>query len=265
MSNFDLEKLREKEIQILDEIDKICRKHNITYYLVWGTLLGAIRHKGFIPWDDDIDIGMPIQSYKKFLKIAQKELPKELFLQTGLTDAWHPVPFAKVRMNNTAFYAAGDTNVKRHHGIFVDIFPMFGRKGNGNIFNRIGAKLSDHIAQRRNEKELTVFPFLKIFSTNFLVVIRDALLQGTGEHYFCDGILLSTADFEDSIDIEFEGKKYPIPKNFDNVLTKMYGDYMQLPPEEQRIAHVPAFISFDIESDKEDLEKYLKLLKEEKN
>lgn len=104
MSDFDLQMLWKKEIQILDVIDSICKKHNITYFLVWGTLLGSVRHKGFIPWDDDVDIGMPGKSYNKFLKIASKELGKEYFLQTGLTDKWHPVPFSKVRMNNTAFY-----------------------------------------------------------------------------------------------------------------------------------------------------------------
>lgn len=261
MTDFDLQQLWQKEIQILDEIDRICKKHNITYYLVWGTLLGSIRHKGFIPWDDDIDIGMPIKSYKKFLRVAKKELSDEYFLQTGLTDKWHPVAFAKVRMNNTAFYPAGDKNIKRHHGIFVDIFPMNRRNGKRGILNRVGDRISGHIAQRRNEVPLTVFRAFRIFPTNFLVRIRDLLLQGRGDYYLCDGALFRASDFEFSVNGEFEGKQYPIPQNYHEVLEATYGDYMQLPPEENRVAHAPAFISFDLKKDKEKLEKYLDLLK----
>ena len=261
MVDFDLQQLWQKELQILDEIDRICKKYDIVYYLVWGTLLGAIRHKGFIPWDDDIDVGMPIHSYKKFLQIAKKELPAEYFLQTGLTDKWHPAPFAKVRMNNTAFYPKEDVNLKRHHGIFVDIFPMHRRNGKCGILNRIGDRISVHISQRRNEVPLTVFKAFRIFPTNFLVRIRDLLLQGKGDYYLCDGTLLNISDFEPSADGEFEGKHYPIPKNFQKVLKTTYGDYMQLPPEENRVAHAPAFISFDLKADKENLEKYLDCLK----
>ena len=263
MVDFDLQKLWKKEIQILDEVDRICKKYHLTYYLVWGTLLGAIRHKGFIPWDDDIDIGMPTKSYKKFLRIAKKELSETFFLQTGLTDKWHPMPFAKVRMNNTAFYPKGDKNLKRHHGIFVDIFPMYGRGNKESLLNRMGNRISNHIIQRRNRVSSTSFSILKIFSTNFLVRIRDYLLQGKGDQYLCDGQLFSVADFEPCLYGEFEGKKYPIPKNFHNVLTKAYGDYMQLPPKEQRIAHIPAFISFNLKEDETLLGEYIELLKQD--
>ena len=261
MSDFDLQMLWKKEIQILDVIDSICKKHNITYFLVLGTLLGSVRHKGFIPWDDDVDIGMPRKSYNKFLKIASKELGKEYFLQTGLTDKWHPVPFSKVRMNNTAFYTVGDKNIKRHHGIFVDIFPMNRRNAKPSLLNRVADRITAHIAQRRNEAPLMVFRFLKIFSTSFLVRIRDFLLSGHGDFYLCDGALLRVSDFESSVLGQFEGKQYPIPQNYHNVLETLYGDYMQLPSEENRVAHSPAFISFNLNEDKEELEKYLKTLR----
>ena len=88
-------------LEILQEIHKICVENNLTYWLEAGTLLGAVRHKGFIPWDDDSDVSMPRADYEKFLKIAQKKLPKDMFLQTQDTDKEYPLPWAKIRKNGT--------------------------------------------------------------------------------------------------------------------------------------------------------------------
>lgn len=85
------------ELEILKKIDEVCKKHNINYWLDSGTLLGAVRHQGFIPWDDDIDIGMLREDYEKFLKVAQKDLGDDYFLQTRSTDKNYPLVFAKVR------------------------------------------------------------------------------------------------------------------------------------------------------------------------
>lgn len=257
MAGFELRKLQEKEIQILDEIDRICKKYNIQYYLMWGTLLGAVRHKGFIPWDDDIDIAMDRKEYKKFLKIAPKELKEEYFLQTSFTDKWHPMFFAKVRLNNTAFYAQSDRNIKKHHGIFVDIFPMDCRSSKKSLKNKIGEKISTHIFQRIERKKVTCFRGLKILSTTFLAYFRDLFLKGKGDKYICDGCLLDKQLFLKSENIVFEGKEYLAPHKAHEVLQTIYGDYMQLPPENERIAHKPAFISFNLAEDGRKLEEYL--------
>ena len=252
------------ELKILDEVDRICRKHNLNYYLMWGTLIGAVRHKGFIPWDDDIDISMPREDYDKFLKIAQKELHDNFFVQTAFTDKFHPGFFAKVRLKNTAFYATNDKNIKRNHGIFIDIIPIDGRKEKDSIFrkvkNRLAAKISSYIFKIRNEDSKGGFSIFKIFPQKFLLKLRDWLMKGKGDCCVSWGYRFKKTDFLPVIEMEFEGKKYNAPNNYHKVLTTIYGDYMQLPPEDKRIAHEPAFISFDVEKDNEKLKKYLEAL-----
>ena len=106
LGTFRRSQLREcqlKQLSILKEVDRICRKYNLIYWLDGGTLLGAIRHKGFIPWDDDLDIAMPIDDFEKFKKIVQKELPESLFFQTKETDPSTPHHFAKIRDLNSFF------------------------------------------------------------------------------------------------------------------------------------------------------------------
>lgn len=98
-----LDKIHRTEMDIMREIDRICRKHNLTYFLSCGTLLGAVRHKGFIPWDEDMDIMMPREDYEQFLKVAPDELPPQLMLDSYPQNPRYFNPFAKVRNRNTLF------------------------------------------------------------------------------------------------------------------------------------------------------------------
>lgn len=256
MKQETLEKLWEHELTILDEIDRICKKYSLNYFLMWGTLIGAVRHKGFIPWDDDIDIGMPRDDYKKFLKIASKELPDKLFLQTPLTDKFHPVYFSKIRMNNTAFYSKQDKNTKKHHGIFVDILPMDYTSEHlstiGKIKRKISNILSAHIfSKRENLKDR--FSFLNVIPDFIIIKLRDRMLSGKGEYFFSEGYTFKAKDFFPADTLEFAGKTYPVPNNYDEVLRSVYGDYMTLPPEEKRVAHNPGRISFDLTKPDEEI------------
>ena len=120
-----LKKLHDVELEILQEIIRICKKYDIKYYLAGGTLLGAVRHKGFIPWDDDLDIGMLREDYDKFMKYGIKEIDDKYFIHCDKTDPNYWLPFIKVRKNSTTFVEEL-LNKKEvlHNGIFVDIFPM---------------------------------------------------------------------------------------------------------------------------------------------
>ena len=264
MTDFDLQKLWEKEIQILDEIDRICKKYSIEYYLVWGTLLGAVRHKGFIPWDDDIDVGMPRKHYKKFLKVAKKELSQEYFLQTPKTDKYSLSYFSRVRLCNTALYIESDKTLLSHHGIFVDVMPMDNcritetpiSKFKKNVFERANNLI---IAARKTGKKVGR-GILRIIPMSIWLWVRDWALKGSGDYYLLEGEKLQRKDFSPAIELTFANKKYSAPKNYDNILTTLYGNYMELPPEDKRIAHSPAFISYDLEHDKEKLEKFLESL-----
>ena len=112
-----------KQLSILEEMDRICQKHHLTYWLDGGTLLGAVRHGGFIPWDDDIDIGMPLADMQKFIEVAPDELSEGLFLQTPQSDPSSKEPIIKVRDLNSLYVEFGDNfNADYQKGLFVDIF-----------------------------------------------------------------------------------------------------------------------------------------------
>lgn len=117
--------LQKCELEILKEFDRVCKMNNLNYSLGSGTMLGAVRHKGFIPWDDDIDVLMPANDYKKFCKIAPKAFSEKFFLQTSYTDSWY-ASFSKVRMNGTTAIEKGFENCRFHQGVWIDIFPIVG-------------------------------------------------------------------------------------------------------------------------------------------
>ena len=120
----DIKSLQLICLEILKEIDRVCKKHNILYWLDSGSMLGAVRHNGFIPWDDDLDIAMFRDDYNRFLEIASKELKENYFLQTHQTDSEYPLFFAKVRRNNTFIDEKRYRRLNIHKGIYVDIFPV---------------------------------------------------------------------------------------------------------------------------------------------
>ena len=111
-------------LKLLRELDRICTKYDIPYWLDGGTLLGAIRHGGFIPWDDDIDVAMLRNDYYRFLEVAKTELRDDIYLQTRETDSDYPMFFAKLRDKYSTFHEPMYERLKCHKGIFLDIFPF---------------------------------------------------------------------------------------------------------------------------------------------
>ena len=118
-----LNRIKDVEKQILCKYIEICEKYHLRYFVAFGTLLGTVRHKGFIPWDDDIDVGMPREDYERFLQIAQKECGEEYFLQTVDTDPEYHLYFAKLRMNRTRFVENSLQKAGSVTGFYIDIFP----------------------------------------------------------------------------------------------------------------------------------------------
>lgn len=111
---------------ILKEVARVCEKYDLTYYLDFGTLLGAVRHKGFIPWDNDIDIEMPIEDYRRFLKIAPREISGDFFIQTYRSDPGYNLLWTQVRANNTTSMPLMYKDWDIHWGVHIDIFPLVG-------------------------------------------------------------------------------------------------------------------------------------------
>jgi lipopolysaccharide cholinephosphotransferase len=250
-------------VDILKGMHELCEKHGLRYFLDAGTLIGAVRHKGFIPWDDDVDIGMPREDYNRFLEIAKKELPDHLFLQTFETDEYYdvyPVP-CKVRYNNTLLFEkdAIYDNHKMHNGIYIDVFPYdslpkskFVYKIQRTISYNIlkSFKRIRDIPEKLSFKNRITFTFyrlvvkmfpnkrrLKLFT--FLVSWNDPNSEyiGYGVDTYWSEYIYKKSDYFDLAKLEFEGQYFYVPKNYDAILTQLYGDYMTMPKEEDRVWH----------------------------
>lgn len=126
LTTSDLENMHKIQLNMLIEFDKICRRNNIKYILDAGTLLGAVRHKGFIPWDDDIDVRMLRDDYEKFCVVANKELPETMFFQNYKNDKGYPWMYSKIRMKGTKAVRIGQDRLNMEEGIYMDIFPCDG-------------------------------------------------------------------------------------------------------------------------------------------
>lgn len=121
-----MNKLQEIEFEMLKEFVRICEELNLTYYLVCGSALGAVKYQGFIPWDDDLDVALPRPDYEIFCQKAQSMLPSHLFLQNYKTDSQYPLFMSKIRDNRTTFVEPLYKNIKMNHGVYIDVFPIDG-------------------------------------------------------------------------------------------------------------------------------------------
>ena len=121
---YDIKEVQKSLLEILIELDRICRKYEIKYSLEGGSLLGAIKYKGFVPWDDDIDVIMERKEYERFLKVCKRELNKEFFLQNNRTVYHFPLNYSKLHKRGTLYVQESIAHLKIHQGLFIDIFPV---------------------------------------------------------------------------------------------------------------------------------------------
>lgn len=259
VDKLELKQLHEKQLEILKEVDRICKKHKITYYLSWGSALGAIRHKGFIPWDDDIDISMKWTDYIKFAELCKGELNKKLFLQTTESDPFYWNPWHKIRMNNTTSMDKQFSYMRCHYGICIDIFPLIGipesqdeRKRqkqytslykflcnepylcNLNEGRQYKSKLKYMIIPKSIKKYLKKKSLYEI--TKYDVDSVQLWGEILSEPY--DTIKkLNKEIYGEGIEVDFEGLKAKIPVEYDEYLRALYGEYMILPKEADRCGH----------------------------
>ena len=237
-------------LTLLQEFDRVCKKLDIPYVLFAGTLLGAVRHHGFIPWDDDLDIMMLRQDYDRFLQEAEQYLDKErFFLQKEFTQHW-PMFFSKLRLNNTTClekYHPRDPET--HQGVYMDIFPCdnaadtdFRRKLQFYASKVVIAKSLYRRGYDTNSKKKKLFMALcRLLPTApFLRLAK----QGSGDselvHSFFGGASAYGTNvyvrqwFTRRIEMPFETGEFPVPEAYDPLLRQLYQDYLVLPPEEQR-------------------------------
>lgn len=255
LSDYQKKHLRDcqlKQCMILDAIDAVCRKHGIAYWLDAGTLLGAVRHGGFIPWDDDIDIAMRAEDVDRFVALAPADLPAHLFVQTPDNEPTKE-PLVKVRDLNSFFVEGGDVFSEAYEkGVFVDIFPYvvypqvsakFIKKVTKKIARSRAILLKPHVYSLRACAEFFWFGGQYIWNcmlwTLVSIFFPPSGKSRTGYRVINNGCGNSheqSTVFPLSI-VEFEGKTYPAPHDIDTYLRDLFGDYMQVPPPEKRIIH----------------------------
>lgn len=265
-----LEKLHTLELKIAKEIKRICEKNGINYFLTAGTVLGAVRHKGFIPWDDDMDIGMLRADYNKFIEACKEDLGSEFFFQTWDTDKEYPFSFGKIRLNNTSFIEKFSENCGAHNGIFVDVFPydnvpdsVLKRKIQGKKYFICKRILWMKKGMGENMKEASLIKrikhyIFKVFSSFFKYEsvkeyfgkIQVKYNDVTTKRVVTDG---SYSFDKESIDreivtnlesIQFEDEKFLAYVDRVQYLKKFYGNFMELPPEEERDRHIIQKVDF---------------------
>ena len=197
--DISVEELKMIQLKILDSIDDFCKKNGMQYFLFSGTLIGAVRHKGYIPWDDDVDICMKRKDYDRFfsefnqqrrdtLKSISAETEKNYYLASG-------------KVIDTATVIEEENNCAMPIGVYVDIFPMDNLPSDDKKLKKLNHRID---------------------------IYRKMLILK--EVFPCE-------DFAETAELEFEGKTYSVPKNYKHVLSNMYGDYMKLPPKEKQVSH----------------------------
>lgn len=254
MKEILVEELKQIQLDILDDVSAFCELHQIKYFLAYGTLIGAIRHNGYIPWDDDIDIAMPRPDYDRFLSTyCSKSGRFEVICHEKNSE--YGLPFAKVHHNGTmmveGFYH------QDNYGVYIDVFPIDAYVDKMQLHKAqslrrlLNAKKATHVNKR---------PFIKDFAirmTKLLYYSRtipdilnqiDALCK-KGDYNnaekvgYIPSLNIGMKDIISKEYIEsyeyhiFEGKQYRIPAGYDLYLRQLYGDYMDLPPIEKRFSH----------------------------
>lgn len=259
--------LQEKELLMLVELKKIFEEYNIPFFLACGTALGCARHKGFIPWDDDIDIYIRGKDYLEIRDLFKEIKDSNIAFHDHATIENYPYTFPKIVLKGSVLVEESLNDLQYNCGVYIDVFPIFGISNNRFIrvtkeairylryaiirayYNRsfssgargiIGHIIRAFINPETVQRKLEQTYINDLDDTEYLV---DSCL-------FHKKALLKKADFEETIYMEFENTKMPMPKDFDHYLRMYYGDYLTLPPEKERTSH--HFISnLEIEGVKE--------------
>jgi len=236
-------------LQLIKEFDRVCRKLDIPYFLFAGTLLGAVRHQGFIPWDDDLDVIMNRSDYERFLQQAPEVLDKDFFLQAEFTEHW-PMFFSKLRLQGTTClekYIPKDP--KLHRGVYMDIFPC-DKAYDSQLLRKLqfcaskvviakGLDREGYVTDSRAKKLFMAFCRLLPMKP-FCRLVKGPKKAGKFVHSFLGGAsryaksVYPAKVFENRQHLPFEQHTFSAPAQYDELLTILYGDYMTLPKEEDR-------------------------------
>lgn len=250
MKELSIDQIKHIQVEILQSVADFCDQNNITYFLAAGTMLGAIRHNGFIPWDDDIDIIIPRPDFERLLKIFKME---NLDLGYPTLSSNYLYPYIKISDNRT--YQKEKFSVEMNLGIHIDVFPLDG-------FPKEEDLIKQHLLKLKSYRKLILNKIFKLSNrlSNFKRIVLGVIRYVIPVKYYIKKIIktaklyeFETSEnvgiavwgygkgevnprevFRDSVEIEFENRIYKAPIGYDIYLTNLYGDYMKLPPESER-------------------------------
>lgn len=276
LSDEDLRGLHQVQLTMLLELDRVCRRLGVAYQLGAGSLLGAVRHGGFLPWDDDIDVVMAREDYQRFLREAPLLLDTRFVLQTWRSDPGFQGLFAKLRRQDSVFREEFHQHTRQHHGIYIDIFPFdpvwpeswwwrlllavvlrihkfVGQlqklAGDGNVDPLRGGQP----AWKRRLRAL-VHPGLDALPASLWMAIQEGLMRSlalvpsgqvvclvSGSLHWerLQSLARPAAEFEQTVRLSFEGWSFPVTAAYHQALTRLYGDYRRLPPPERQMPGHP--------------------------
>lgn len=252
MADVDMQRLKAIELDMLKAFIAVCEKHDLTYFLIGGTALGAVRHGGFIPWDDDIDVGLPREDYENFMAVAQADLPEGLFLQNEKTDPEYMTCFAKIRNSNTTFLESTVSHLKINHGVFIDIFPIDGCADYDRYVKRsrfVAIRAASRFRFKRSLKEKLAktvvalrYPSAKRARDRMLALWKETPYRTSEKVINYGGAYGRREVFDKGVygngcPGTFEGLSVRLPERVDEYLSGLYGNYMTPPPPEKQIAH----------------------------
>lgn len=251
-----LEEIKKIELDILVKFDEFCRKENLKYYIFEGTLLGAVKYKGFIPWDDDIDVCMPREDYMILIDKLSKKPIKSLELFSVYNNQEYYYQYAKLINTKTILIEENQRKIQ-NYGLFIDIFPIDGIQGNEEKVKKYLSKQrtilnfisSIQVIEMRSNSKIKkiikkiVIPIIKLFGNKPIKRIdrtfinkNDATSEfvtkatNKGEYYRREW-------FKEQVEIEFEGKKFYAPIDYDKILRVKFGEYEKDPPKEKQVTH----------------------------
>jgi len=263
----NLRKLQLIELDMLKELDRICRKHSINYILDAGTLLGAVRYGGFIPWDDDVDVRMLREDYEKFCSVCSTELDKKYFLQTYQTDHGYRWLYGRILKNGTVYSRKNHEMLQSKNGIFIDIFPVdkipekkfqrqyftfCGMLCRKMLYSEVGCRIAKNRWKRAVFHALNLVPKNRVYAMYGKLVYRCSCLDTDLVRTFGWGSKEENRGYskkwmEKTCDIIFEDYLFKAPVQTEEFLVHFFGkDYMIPPPEAERVpGHIADYIKFE--------------------
>lgn len=278
MNKMDINELHQALLRLLIKFDTVCREYNITYSIAFGTMLGAIRNKGFIPWDDDVDIMITRKEYEKLCNVPSMAFEPDFFFQTVITDKGYPYNTSRLRLNNTSMIFAKWNGVRFHQGIYIDIIVLdniptsklmqtiqklqiilltpFRFARNSDVFFNCGKNIPLDV-KRFMYSILKRFPLDKLYKIEVEIESKYKNICSEEVCFIGEGNLflkkwypaqpIPSETMKKFVYVPFENITLMCSASYDLLLKTWYGDYMKLPPEEEReVYHQPIFFSSTI-------------------